>query len=215
MNTVSQDMNQTFIYDSACDDITVVLHHMGATIGAGDSLRVDFRHCRPSDFLISSDERRLKIENVASPWDRFNPSRWWQFPSLDITVPALMVLRSLRLDVDHSGLSAHDLQADKVSVQIGAGSCKFDRVAGKHSVIHIGAGSMRWNGMPGDMSLDCENGSAAIHGVPSGFGYQANLSNGSMRLNGRHIYGRATASSESGMPYYLINCHNGTITITQ
>ncbi|MCH3975904.1 MAG: DUF4097 family beta strand repeat-containing protein [Bifidobacterium subtile] len=210
------DAVRTFALDSQCTGISILLHQVGATIHAGDEddkLTVYFRHCSPADFRISRDAESFTIENIASPWERFDPARWWRFPHLDITVPARERLHSLRLEADHAGLIVKNVAAQKLSLQIGGGSCALNRVTAGESSVRIDSGSIRWHGRLGNITLDCDNGSATIHGMPSEFGYDAQLRNGSIRFGSHHLHGGIVADSKPGTPHATVICNDGTVEI--
>ncbi|MCI1211854.1 MAG: DUF4097 family beta strand repeat-containing protein [Bifidobacterium sp.] len=215
-NTSLHDAVQTFALDSQCADISVRLHQVGATIRAGDEddkLSVYFRHCSPADFRVSRDAESFVIENIASPWERFDPARWWRFPHLDITVPVRERLHSLRLEADHAGLIVKNVAAQKLSLRIEGGSCTLNRMTAIESSVRIDSGSVRWHGRLGDITLDCENGSAIIHGMPPEFGYDARLRNGSVRFGSHHLHGGIVADSKPGTPHATVICSNGTVEI--
>jgi hypothetical protein len=215
-DTVLNNTTQTFTLDPRCADIGILLHQVGATIHAGDeddTLTVHFRHCSPVDFRISRDAESFAIENIASPWERFDPARWWRFPHLDITVPARERLHSLRLEADHAGLIVKDVAVRELSLRIGGGSCTLNRVGAEESSVHIDSGSVRWHGRLGNITLDCANGSAAIRGMPPEFGYDAQLRNGSIRLGSHHLHGGIVADSKPGTPRAAVICNNGTVEI--
>jgi hypothetical protein len=189
---------------------------VGATIHAGDEddkLTVYFRHCSPEDFRVSHDAESFAIENIESPWERFDPARWWRFPHLDIAVPAHERLHFLRLEADHAGLIIKNVAAQKLSLRIEGGSCTLNRVAAIESSVCIDSGSVRWHGRLGNITLDCDNGSATFHGMPPEFGYDAQLRNGSIRLGSHHLHGGVVADSKPGTPHATVICNNGTVEI--
>jgi hypothetical protein len=215
-NTSLNDAVQTFALNPQCADISILLHQVGATIHAGDEddkLIVHFRHCSPADFRVSYDAELIIVENITLPWERFDPARWWRFPHLDITVPVRERLHSLRLEADHAGLIVKNVAAQKLSLQIGGGSCALNRVTAGESSVCIDSGSVRWHGRLGNITLDCDNGSATFHGMPPEFGYDAQLRNGSIRLGSHHLHGGVVADSKPGTPHATVICNNGTVEI--
>lgn len=109
-------------------------------------------------------------------------------PQIDVYLPAGMIFSNVNLEMGVGSLAAENIQiGEKLTVDIGAGEVKLERVTAKEVVAECGVGKFSMRGsVGGNMTVNCGLGECGIQldGKENDYNYDISCALGKINING-------------------------------
>jgi hypothetical protein len=164
-------------------------------------------------------------------WPIIGWFNWQTTPKFEITIPNDFIANELSLSLGAGELKADAIVGDRISIELGAGSCRVYQVIARESLsVDVGAGSMEINGMDvKDLNMSCGAGRIFAEGRITGNGdvdcgvgeitldlianpdlyhFTVDCALGQVRINGDY-YNFSTSINHNKMADYTFNVNCG------
>ncbi len=222
-NGEDEVMNDSIVFDkSELTSIDISLELADVTVTKGSSFEIQTYDIPVNEIQTSlSNDGTLIISNrdMNQMHSIFN-GRWTnRNPRIVITLPNDLELTNFNLKIGAGRFSSKEItiQADKASLEVGAGEIVFQNLNTERMTAHCGMGSLTISGkIKGSTKLECGMGSVSVRidGDIDEYSYNASVGLGNVKINNDEISGFGNKEGSKRLSNHIdIDCGMGNVKV--